>query len=224
MKKTKVLLTLLCAVLLVMASVMGTMAYLTSTTQTVKNVFTVGKVAIKLDEAIVDADGKAIDGQRTTDNNNTNTYNLVPGHSYDKDPTITVLSGSEKSYVRMIVTVNFEKELDATTLKTKLDGIFTGYNSDWVKNGGPTVTVNAGKTVITYEYRYNTIVEGKVEGEKADNKLPALFTGITVPGTWTNNDLEAIGGFTINVYGQAIQADGFTTADAAWYAFENPAA
>ena len=60
MKKTsKALLLTICAVLLVAASVMGTMAYLTSADE-VKNTFTVGKVAIKQDEAKVDANGKDV--------------------------------------------------------------------------------------------------------------------------------------------------------------------
>ena len=58
-KKTKALMLVLCAVLLVTASVLGTMAYLTSTEKVV-NTFTVGKVAITLDEAKVNADGTAV--------------------------------------------------------------------------------------------------------------------------------------------------------------------
>ena len=49
-----------CAVLLVVASVFGTVAYMTSKDQ-VKNTFTVGKVAINLDEAKVTEDGKPVD-------------------------------------------------------------------------------------------------------------------------------------------------------------------
>ena len=60
-KKTKALMLVLCAVLLVTASVLGTMAYLTSTDQVV-NTFTVGKVAITLDEAQVDLDGTPVAG------------------------------------------------------------------------------------------------------------------------------------------------------------------
>ncbi len=56
MKKFKALLVVACALLLVAASVFGTMAYLTST-DTVTNTFTVGSVAIKLDEADVKLDG-----------------------------------------------------------------------------------------------------------------------------------------------------------------------
>ena len=54
--KSKALLLTLCAVLLVAASVMGTMAYLTSTDK-VENTFTVGNVTITLDEAKVNTDG-----------------------------------------------------------------------------------------------------------------------------------------------------------------------
>ena len=48
--KSKALLLTLCAVLLVTASVLGTMAFLTSNDEVV-NTFSVGSVAIKLDEA-----------------------------------------------------------------------------------------------------------------------------------------------------------------------------
>ena len=47
-KAKKVLLLALCAVLLVGATIAGTVAYLTSTTTEVKNTFTAGKVQILL--------------------------------------------------------------------------------------------------------------------------------------------------------------------------------
>lgn len=62
MKTTKkALLLTLCAVLLVAASVLGTMAYLTSTDD-VQNTFTVGQVSIKLDEAKANTDGTLVEG------------------------------------------------------------------------------------------------------------------------------------------------------------------
>ncbi len=114
--KTKALLMSLCAVLLVAASVLGTMAYLTDS-KDVKNTFTVGNVAIKLDEAKVDEngnpvdkDGKVVDkteAPRVTENK----YKLLPGHVYVKDPTVTVVAPSVESYVRMKVTFNNASEL-----------------------------------------------------------------------------------------------------------------
>lgn len=61
--KSKALFLMLCAVLLVAASVLGTMAYLTSTDEVV-NTFTVGSVAIKLDEAKANPDGTLVEGAR----------------------------------------------------------------------------------------------------------------------------------------------------------------
>lgn len=95
--KSKALLMTLCAVLLVAASVLGTMAYLTSTTGEVKNTFSIGKIAITLDEAKVDLDGVAV---TPATRGNGNAYKLVPGHTYTKDPTVHVIDeNSENSWI-----------------------------------------------------------------------------------------------------------------------------
>ena len=190
------------------------MAYLTSTDE-VKNTFTVGQVKIKLDEAKVDENGKALTGEKA-ERVKANSYKLMPGHTYTKDPTVTVKKVSESSYVRMLVTVTFDKPLTDEKLATKLDNIFTGYNAaNCIRNAKDTKT-ESGKTIITYEYRYKETVSAATE----DNKLPALFTGIQVPGDWTNDDLAALGGIQINIVAQAIQAEGFADATAAFTAFD----
>ena len=107
--KSKALLLTLCAVLLVAASVLGTMAYLTST-DTVTNTFTVGSVAIKLEEAKANPDGTLVEG---ADRVKGNAYKLLPGHTYNKDPMVTVLNGSEASYIKMTVTFSKADALDA---------------------------------------------------------------------------------------------------------------
>lgn len=225
MKKFKALLVVACALLLVAASVFGTMAYLTSTDE-VKNTFTVGKVKITLDEAKVNADGNPIKADGTVVTNvaeaervKENSYKLLPGHTYTKDPTVTVEAGSEASYVRMMVTVTFDKVLTNEQLATQLDSIFTGYNAQkWPRNDKKVETKTkdgAEYTVITYEYRY----KDKVAATTTNDKLPALFTGIKVPDTWTNEDLAALGNININIVAHAIQADGFANADVAWKAF-----
>lgn len=215
MKKFKALLVVACALLLVAASVFGTMAYLTSTDE-VKNTFTVGKVKITLDEAKVDADGKPVTPAERVKGNS---YKLLPGHTYTKDPTVTVKAGSEASYVRQMVTVTFDKVLTDEQLATQLDGIFTGYDANWVRNDKKVeikTKDEAKYTVITYEYRY----KDEVAATTTDTKLPALFTEIKVPATWTNDDLAALGNIEINIVAHAIQADGFANADAAWKAFK----
>jgi len=104
--KHKALLLTLCAVLLVTASVVGTIAFLTDT-DTVKNTFTVGQVQISLDEAKVNTAGQKLNDQdevwktgdtyasRVTEN----TYHLLPGMTYSKDPIIHVDANSENSYI-----------------------------------------------------------------------------------------------------------------------------
>lgn len=86
MKAKKLIAMLMCAVLLVTGTVMGTMAYLTST-DVVKNAFTVGSVKITLDEAKVKPDGTLIAGEARV---RENVYHLLPGQSYVKDPTVHV--------------------------------------------------------------------------------------------------------------------------------------
>ena len=91
--RSKALLLSLCAVLLVAATIFGTMAYLTSSDK-VENTFTVGNVKIKLDEAKVNTDGTPVEG---ADRVHENSYKLLPGHTYTKDPTVTVEKGSESA-------------------------------------------------------------------------------------------------------------------------------
>ena len=206
----KVLIIALCAVLLVSISVMGTMAYLTSQ-DSVTNTFTVGKVAIKLDEAKANADGTLVQGADRVD---ANSYKLLPGQTYNKDPMVTVLKDSEKSYIRMTVTVSKAEELDAifAPAGANLLSIFNGYDgATWLYKGD---TDNAGNT-RTYEFWYKEAVAAP----DADVALDALFDSITVPGSITNAQLATIEGMTITVNAYAIQADGFGTADLAWAAY-----
>ena len=208
----KAMLMTLCAIILVVATVFGTMAYLTSDDEVV-NTFTVGNVAIKLDEAPVDVNGKATAGDRVKENS----YKLLPGHTYDKDPTVTVLANSETSYVKMTVTFSKANELDAIFAPdggADLTSIFNGYDStNWIAKGN---TKDADGNTRTYEFWYKEAVGAST----ADVALDALFDSITVPGKITKEQLAKIEGMTITVNAYAIQADGFANADAAWAAFD----
>lgn len=211
--KSKALLLTLCAVLLVTASMLGTMAYLTSTDE-VENTFTVGQVKIKLDEAQVDENGKALTGDKA-ERVKANSYKLLPGHTYNKDPMVTVLNGSEASYVKMTVTFSKADELDAIFAPNGADliNIFNGYDSaNWIYKGN---TKDAAADTRTYEFWYKEAVSAPT----ADVALDALFDSITVPGTITNKQLATIEGMTITVNAYAIQADGFANADEAWKHF-----
>ena len=209
--RSKALLLTLCAVVLVIATVFGTMAYLTSTDK-VENTFTVGSVNIKLDEAKANPDGYLV---ANADRVKANSYKLLPGHTYNKDPMVTVLKGSEPSYVKMTVTFSKANELDAIFAPdgANLTSIFNGYDAtNWIGKGN---TKDAAANTRTYEFWYKETVDAP----DADVALDALFDSITVPGTITNEQLATIEGMTITVNGYAIQADGFSTADAAWEAY-----
>ena len=239
--KSKALLLTLCAVLLVAASVLGTMAYLTST-DTVTNTFTVGKVEIKLDEAKVTADGIPVESAaRVTENS----YKLMPGNTYTKDPTVTVLNGSDAAYVRMKVTFNNAKEIIALCT----DPEFAGDGPTGVENAFPLIRMvkfvetNAAKwdgiipdnmvdtedmladakyfaydetaDTLTYIFYYRETVTAPT----ADVVLPVLFDSIKVPEHVTGEQLNALNNFKITVVAEAIQAGSFANADQAWAAF-----
>lgn len=209
-KTKKTLLMMVCAVMLVLVSVMGTMAYLTST-DTVTNTFTVGNVQIKLDEAAANADGSLIaDAARVK----ANSYKLLPGHTYNKDPMVTVLKGSEESYVKMTVTFTKAAELDAIFAPgADMTSIFKGYDStNWIYKGN---TEDTTANTRTYEFWYKEAVAAPT----ADVPLDALFDKIVVPGSITNAQLATIKDMTITVNAYAIQADGFANAEAAWAAY-----
>lgn len=208
--RSKALILTLCAVLLVAASMLGTMAYLTSTDE-VENTFTVGQVKIELDEAKANPDGSLVAGAARV---KANSYKLLPGHTYNKDPMVTVLKGSEASYIKMTVTFSNAKELDAIFAPNGADmtKIFNGYdNTSWIYKGN---TKNADDNTRTYEFWYKEAVAAP-DGNVA---LDALFDSITVPGSITNEQLKTIEGMTITVNAYAIQADGFADADEAFAA------
>ena len=209
--KKKTLALLLALVLVFGAAVGGTIAYLTDN-DTVTNTFTVGEVDITLDEADVDEYGAAVQGANRVKANN---YKLIPGHTYIKDPTVTVLKGSEESYVKMTVTFSKASELDAifTPNGANLTNIFNGYDStNWIAKGN---TEDTAKNTRTYEFWYKDTVAASTDNVALD----ALFDSITVPDEITKEQLDAIKDMSITVNAYAIQADGFDTAADAWAKF-----
>lgn len=75
--------TIVSLVLIVCIAVGATLAWLTDTTSSIENTFTVGKVDIDLTE-------ESPEGQ---------TAKMIPGSDITKDPKITVKAGSEACYV-----------------------------------------------------------------------------------------------------------------------------
>ena len=189
-KKTKALMLVLCAVLLVTASVLGTMAYLTSTDKVV-NTFTVGKVAITLDEAKVDPDGTAVTPAERVKGN---AYHLLPGHTYTKDPTVHVQANSENSFIFVKVENGIEKYEGSPTIAeqiaangwTLLNGVENVYYKTYTKSAEITNLPVFGNFTIANH------------ADAADS--------------WNNFSAET----KVTVTAYAVQQDGFASAAAAW--------
>lgn len=214
MKKTKqIIALLLCLVMVVAGSVFATVAYLTAQ-ESVLNTFTVGNVDIKLDETVVNPDGTVTNPDDKTEEGNK--YHLIPGQTYVKDPTVTVIKESEASYVRMRVTINC-----MSALKEIFGDDFLP--QDFVAGWDPAVWETTGiiledADMATYEFRYYETVS--TIGAEEDLKLDPLFDSFTLPSTVNNEQLAKLDTLQISVLGEAIQAATFNTADEAWAAFD----
>ena len=218
----KLLLAVCCAALLVCVSIGATVAYLTSTS-TVKNTFTVGKVNITLDETAVDTNGDALTGEdagRRTEN----TYKLMPGHEYKKDPTVHVTAGSEESYVRMKVKIEKLDELKAAFPSETYPDYYTENGifllqklvGGWENSVWQSVGFDAATN--TYEFRY--VKTATVKASATDNlDLEPLFETITIPGSVDAAALANLNNVEVVITAEAIQADGFADAAAAWEKF-----
>lgn len=96
MKKTsKVLTLLLCAVLLIAGTVAGTVAYLSDSSETVTNTFSVGNIDIEMKEHALGADGQLTDTETVEEDS----YKILPGTQQPKDPFVRIFADSEACYV-----------------------------------------------------------------------------------------------------------------------------
>lgn len=131
------------------------------------------------------------DGTKDTDARvQTNEYHLLPGHSYIKDPTIHVGSTSEDCWLF----VKVEDGLAAIEADTTIAAQMTA-------NGWTPVANETGV------YAYNAIVS-------KDANVP-VFGTFTLKG---DANVADYANARIVVTAYAVQADGFSTATAAWAA------
>ena len=173
---------------------------------------------------LISPDEKDVDDSTdSVDRDQANEYHLLPGGVYEKDPTVTVTSGSAEAYVYMTVTVkNMDKLTTALSAPEYYhNGVFLLQNlcdwqadSDWTYAGHKNYTDD---DVVYGEYRF--VYKSTVNGANGDNQLPALFTTITVPGEHiTSDNTGNLAHVEILVNAYAVQADGFDSFDAAWKA------
>lgn len=187
-KSKKIMITSILLAVILLVSVPSTISWLSYTSSPVVNTFAGGKISITLDEAKVDSNGKAIDGEgaeRVT----ANTYKYVPGAVLDKDPTVTVLKGSEPCYAFVCV----ENQLS--------DKFTVNYDTEsWIM-----VAEDGDKAV----YAYKTTVDA--EKSEEDIVLEPIFTTVTVSQDLTANDIRALGEKKLTVTAYAVQTNSLTS-------------
>lgn len=212
MTKKRFVAILLCVTLVALAAIGATFAYLTDT-KTVNNTFTMGNVAIKLDET----DIKNPTGDRVTSNE----YNVYPGAVVKKDP-IVHNTGKNAAYIR--ATINVENWMNNCATYYPEFGIAypsAGYEQslmllvDALGEGWSIVGVETGKPFEIGNFSAKFIL--KYDGTLASGAdTTAMFNNVKVPaGIKNGNDFGAI-----TVVAQAIQADGFDTWEAAFAAYD----
>lgn len=218
MTKKRFVAILLCVTLVALAAIGATFAYLTDS-KTVNNTFTMGNVAIKLDET----DIKNPTGDRVTSNE----YNVYPGAVVKKDP-IVHNTGKNGAYVRAVVTIedgmNWLGLYNENVWTAPQEAAFNAMINNTLGDGWELVDIAydmSGPNHPTSDFvatlKYTKVLE-------AGKDTTAMFSQIAFPTKLTGNDvttrIDQNGEFGINVVAQAIQADGFDTWEAAFAAYD----
>ena len=199
MKKTKLLTTLGAVALIGAIGVGSTFAYLSATTETVTNTFTVGNVSFDglnggLTESLVKrgTDGKYVDADEAgVWSVKENKYeNLVAGEDLYKDPTVHIAANSEDCWVYAKI-VNTNPDLAIT------------YSGDW------TDVTEAYKAAKNITGNINYVVYAKKDMVKKSTEVTnsTIFTNVHVGDKVTGKtSFEPI---TVNAC--AVQATGFAS-------------
>ena len=227
--KKKILAVALAVVILAVAAVGATLAWLMSTTQKITNTFTIGNVAITLTET--GATDTNSDGFVDAKN-----YKLMPGAVYSKDPTITVDPDSEKCYLFVkleqyngaVITSNDPLEYGEASKAAFTCTPATGWNQlivdeqpvagvyyrvvdpttpEFQAENGNKFPVLAGTTHATGEITVNSQL------------TQADITALQAAQTASSNDITKLPHLSVTAY--AIQFDNVGDEDAAWAAL-NP--
>ena len=210
MKNAKVLKPLLlsaAAIMLVVATMFATMAYLTASSA-VSNVFTVGNVSMQMFESKVNSEGLPINaaGQVIANYNpnaamktaDTNSYHLQPGMTYTKDPTVYVDPKSDEAYL-FVRLRNDLKTVEAGNMATG-----TPADESAGEPAGETGAEPAKKLTIVEQMREN----GWLEIERAESNVDAVFVyvGQDVTSLFADISDDVGDGKTYATYAERSQA------------------
>lgn len=133
MKKRTIAL-LMAAVMLFGVVTGGTIAWLSDKAETVTNTFTVGEIELKLDESKLmineNDDGTKNYTLDTAKRVQGNSYQLIPGTTYPKDPVVTITDSNVDCYLFVKFTEN-----DAATY-LEYTSALTSAAAEWTKLDG----------------------------------------------------------------------------------------
>jgi len=174
MKKKSLVTLALSVCLIAVIGVGSTLAYFTDNDAEM-SVVTMGHVDITLEEP-----------QFSEANEDNKIEHVVPNQKITKDPTITVVKGSESCYLRAKIEVS--------------DSLSETQGAELLAN------INVGNDWILAEDGYY-YYQNKVEKADEDQKV-VLFDTVVIPELWGNEVANLT--FEINVSAEAIQADNFT--------------
>lgn len=211
--KTKLISSAISMMLIVCFAITGTVAWLTAKTDTVQDKFTFGKVDIELldatngDKWADSAHERAKNKDKLyigTDNNGS--FKLIPGASFNFNPAVKVLDGSESCYV--FVKIEVPANLAAAIKPLKL--------TDWTRvSGFADVYAYTPKSTFTKVYA-------------TDAECIIVEDGVMVTKTSaTSATLQAVGEDKIKITAYAIQSEYLTpdntppTPEAAWALINN---
>lgn len=191
--KKKTFIIALCLALVVAFAAGGAIAWLTDTTETVENTFTVGNVKLDLYEHDAADNNKEVKAL---------SFKMIPGTTAAKDPTVEVQKGSEECYV-------FVKITEENNTLSNSRGKFVDYTvaNTWTALDG-----------VPGVYYYNTTVIAT----DADVKLQVLVKNeVSFNENIEQSDMDAITADTtkapkLNFVAYAVQAEGSKDAAEAW--------
>lgn len=197
-KFVKGLILVSAAILLVVATVLGTLAYLTSSSA-VSNTFTVGNVGIQMYETPVDANGKFVDKVNKPLTSDGNSYHLQPGGRYDKNPTVIIDPKSDQSYLFVKVRNDLRK-VEAVAGEDGENGQNGTYKTMFqqvTENGWIFIGRTANANVYVYENYIGK--DGEIENVE-------IFEEFMIS---KDADLSHSGAAKVTLTGFAIQTTGF---------------
>lgn len=232
------------ALALVVASVLGTIAFLTSSSK-VSNVFTVGKVSIEMTEAAVNENGEYV--SNVNNRTDRNSYHLVPGEDYIKDPTIFIkndLNNNDNMYlfvkssngIRWIEEGNFDDDNDDNdnnSMRKQME------NNGWI----PVLRSKDGMEIVwvygTRDSQTGEITPAKVNKTSQQSRKTGVNSSTLGPAgqfllcseftIHQDADVSTYGGASVDFTAYAVQTTGLPTgnnpkinetAKAAWEAIK----